>query len=163
MASGVVQALQDCNKPISGWVNVPEDCVRSVPSITLHGACPAGINEPTRAGVTGTNEIIRILQSAQPDDLCICLISGGGSALLPSPIEGISLQDKQTITRQLSAAGANIAELNAVRKKLSRVKGGWVSTILHTIPSFHSYHFLMYWETPWTSLHRAPQCQTREG
>ena len=124
MASGVVQALQDCNKPISGWVNVPEDCVRSVPSITLHGARPAGINEPTRAGVTGTNEIIRILQSAQPEDLCICLISGGGSALLPSPIEGISLQDKQTITRQLSAAGANIAELNAVRKKLSRVKGG---------------------------------------
>ena len=53
MASCVVQALQDCNKPISGWVNVPEDCVRSVPPITLHGARPAGINEPTRAGVTG--------------------------------------------------------------------------------------------------------------
>ena len=52
------------------------------------------------------------------------LISGGGSALLPAPIAGISLADKQHVTRFLSAAGANIAELNTVRKQLSRIKGG---------------------------------------
>ena len=56
--------------------------------------------------------------------MCLCLLSGGGSALLPAPVPGISLADKQAVTRHLSAAGANIAELNTVRKQLSRIKGG---------------------------------------
>jgi glycerate 2-kinase len=54
----------------------------------------------------------------------LCLISGGGSALLPAPVEGISLDDKLAVTRHLSGAGANIEQLNAVRKQLSRIKGG---------------------------------------
>ena len=54
----------------------------------------------------------------------ICLLSGGGSALLPAPIDGVSLEDKQQVTRFLSAAGANIEQLNTVRKHLSRIKGG---------------------------------------
>src|SRR5690606_21458383 len=62
--------------------------------------------------------------SLEPDDLCIVLISGGGSALLPAPVAGVSLADKQAITRGLSRAGATINELNCVRKQLSRVKGG---------------------------------------
>jgi hydroxypyruvate reductase len=56
--------------------------------------------------------------------LCLCLISGGGSALLPAPVEGISLADKLAVTRFLSGAGANIQQLNTVRKQLSRIKGG---------------------------------------
>ncbi|MDB5337011.1 MAG: D-glycerate 2-kinase, partial [Planctomycetaceae bacterium] len=60
----------------------------------------------------------------QPRDLCLVLLSGGGSALLPAPVAGISLSDKQAVTRFLMSSGATINELNTVRKRLSRVKGG---------------------------------------
>ena len=56
--------------------------------------------------------------------MCLCLLSGGGSALLPAPVEAITLDDKLAVTRHLSAAGANIEQLNTVRKQLSRIKGG---------------------------------------
>ncbi|MEX2559745.1 MAG: DUF4147 domain-containing protein, partial [Pirellulales bacterium] len=59
-----------------------------------------------------------------PDDVCVVMLSGGGSALLPAPVIGVSLADKLAITRHLSAAGANIRKLNTVRKQLSRFKGG---------------------------------------
>jgi hydroxypyruvate reductase len=128
MAAGLEEALRsliaDGARPLQGWVNVPEDCVRSLLHIHLHAARPAGVNEPTPEGVRGTQEILRLVESATPRDLCVFLISGGGSALLPAPIDGITLQDKQRVTRFLSGAGANIHELNTVRKQLSRVKGG---------------------------------------
>jgi glycerate 2-kinase len=126
MAAGIELALAEIAeaKRLTGWVNVPEDCVRSLPHITLHGARPAGINEPTKAGVEGTQRILSIIESLGPKDLCLCLISGGGSALLPAPIEAITLADKQAVTKHLSDAGANIEELNTVRKQLSRIKGG---------------------------------------
>lgn len=111
-------------KQVVGWVNVPEDCVRRLQRIRLHPARPPGVNEPTEAGAAGAMEILRIVGSLGPDDLCLCLISGGGSALLPAPAEGITLADKLAVTRHLSAAGANIEQLNAVRKQLSRIKGG---------------------------------------
>ncbi len=63
-------------------------------------------------------------QASGPGDLCLCLISGGGSALMPAPVEGITLDDKLAVTRHLSSSGANIEQLNAVRKQLSRIKGG---------------------------------------
>ncbi len=111
-------------KQLTGWVNVPEDCLRSLRHIHLHAARPAGVNEPTSDGVRGAAEILRLVESLQPQDLCLCLISGGGSALLPAPVDGITLADKAAVTRHLSGAGANIEQLNAVRKQLSRVKGG---------------------------------------
>ncbi|NUQ60966.1 MAG: DUF4147 domain-containing protein [Pirellulales bacterium] len=111
-------------KRLVGWVNVPEDTVRPLSRIRLYGARPPGVNEPTEAGVAGTAEILKIVESLGPDDLCLCLISGGGSALMPSPVEGITLADKLAVTRHLSGAGANIEQLNAVRKQLSRIKGG---------------------------------------
>ena len=92
--------------------------------IHLHPARPAGVNEPTTEGAAGTERILQIVLSLGPDDLCIALISGGGSALLPAPIEGVSLADKLAVTRFLSAAGADITELNTVRKQLSRIEGG---------------------------------------
>ncbi len=111
-------------KLVDGWVNVPADTLRVTERIHLHPARAAGVNEPTAEGVAGSEEVLRIVSSLGPNDLCIALISGGGSALLPAPIEGISLADKVAVTRFLSAAGANIAELNTVRKQLSRIKGG---------------------------------------
>ncbi len=129
--AGMAAAVEDVlgerllrEKQVSGWVNVPDDCVRELSAIRLHGARPAGINEPTQAGADGATQILRLVESLEPRDLCLCLISGGGSALLPAPVEGISLADKLAVTRFLSAAGANIEELNTVRKQLSRIKGG---------------------------------------
>lgn len=127
MAAALEQALGPrvlAEKQLAGWVNVPEDCVRKLARIHLHGARPAGLNEPTEAGVAGTREILKLVEGLGPDDLCLCLISGGGSALLPAPVEGITLADKQAVTRHLSGAGATIGELNTVRKQLSRIKGG---------------------------------------
>ena len=108
-------------KQFSGWVNVPADCVTpdaeafplgrkqgldggGTGRIHLHAARPAGVNEPTPEGAAGADEILRIVSSLQPNDLCIALISGGGSALLPAPIDGILLADKLAVTRFLSAA-----------------------------------------------------------
>ena len=127
MAAAVEIALGEKvlkEKKVQGWVNVPEDCVRDLSHIHLHAARPAGVNEPTQAGVEGTEKILQLAASLGPNDVCLCLISGGGSALLPAPVDGITLADKQAVTRHLSAAGANIEQLNAVRKQLSRIKGG---------------------------------------
>ncbi|MDA0587223.1 MAG: DUF4147 domain-containing protein [Planctomycetota bacterium] len=107
-----------------GFVNVPEDCVRPLQKIVLHGARPAGINEPVQAGVDGAARILGLVEGLARNDLCLVLISGGGSALLPAPIDGVSLADKQTVTRLLMHGGATINELNCVRKQLSRIKGG---------------------------------------
>lgn len=127
MALGLEEALGPqilFSKQASGWVNVPAHCVRPLACTTLHPARPAGKNEPTEEGVAGTNRILEIVSHLGSRDLCICLISGGGSALLPAPVAGVSLADKQALTRFLSGDGANIRELNTVRKQLSRIKGG---------------------------------------
>jgi glycerate 2-kinase len=79
---------------------------------------------PNEAGIEGTQHILRLLGQANETTLVICLLSGGASALLVSPADGITLQDKQEATRLLLNAGASITELNAVRKHLSAVKGG---------------------------------------
>jgi glycerate 2-kinase len=109
---------------VVGIVNVPADCVRPLCRITLYPGRPAGLNEPTESGVDGTRAILSLVSSLKPNDLCLVLLSGGGSALMPAPIAGISLFDKQVVTRFLASAGATIHELNSVRKRLSRIKGG---------------------------------------
>ena len=119
-------------KEVIGWVNVPADCVElaeaesttRISKVVLHAARPAGRNEPTAEGVAGTQKILRIVGGLGPNDLCICLISGGGSALLPAPIEGLSLEAKGALTREIAARGGTIEQLNAVRRELSLVKGG---------------------------------------
>ena len=126
MALGLETALGSrlLDTKVTGWINVPADCVRPLHRIPLHAARPAGLNEPTAAGVFGSERILELVASMRENDLCLVLVSGGGSALLPLPINGISLADKQAVTRHLSRAGATIHELNAVRKRLSRIKGG---------------------------------------
>ncbi|MEO8361479.1 MAG: DUF4147 domain-containing protein [Vicinamibacteria bacterium] len=79
---------------------------------------------PDAAGVKAGEAVIRLLATAQEDDVILLLLSGGASALMPAPIEGVSLADKQRVTRRLLKVGATIAEMNAVRKRLSRLKGG---------------------------------------
>jgi len=111
-------------KQVSGWVNVPSDCVEPARRVRLHAAREAGVNEPRPAGVAGTQEILRLVDQLGPRDLCLFLISGGGSALLPAPIDGLSLQAKVALTREISSRGGSIEQLNAVRRELSTIKGG---------------------------------------
>jgi glycerate-2-kinase len=89
----------------------------------------AGHPLPDEAGVKGTEEIIRLVRGADEKTLIICLLSGGGSSLLVSPADGITLNDKIETTRLLLSAGADIEELNTVRKHLSKIKGGRLSEI----------------------------------
>jgi glycerate 2-kinase len=126
MAAGLEAALAGTRwaDRLSGWVNVPSDCVRPLKTIGLHPARPAGVNEPTPDGVAGAEEILRRVGQLTADDLCLVLLSGGASALLPAPAAGISLADKLAVTRLLMAGGATINELNCVRKHLSAIKGG---------------------------------------
>ncbi len=79
---------------------------------------------PDKNGVRGTSNILRLLSKTGEKDLVICLVSGGGSALLVQPHKGITLQDIQTTSAELLACGATIDEINTVRKHLSSVKGG---------------------------------------
>ncbi len=126
MATGAESALLEHlpASQLSGWVNVPADCVRPLQRIHLHAARPAGINEPTSEGVNGTNEILRRISNLQKNDVCLVLLSGGASALLCSPVPQISLADKLAVTRALASSGAPIQELNLVRTQISQVKGG---------------------------------------
>jgi glycerate 2-kinase len=126
MAGALEQVLGAHGDRVTGWVNVPDDGQppSSGQRILIHPARPAGHNHPTAAGVRGAEEMLRLLAEVGPDDVAFCLLSGGGSALLPAPIEGVTLGDKQAVTALLHACGATIHEMNAVRKHLSRVKGG---------------------------------------
>lgn len=79
---------------------------------------------PDAAGRQAAQRIFEKVQGLNNDDLVLCLISGGGSALLALPVEGVSLEDKQALNKALLKSGANISEMNTVRKHLSAVKGG---------------------------------------
>ena len=79
---------------------------------------------PDAAGQAAAARMLRLARELGPDDLMLCLISGGGSALLALPAEGLSLTDKQAVNRALLASGAAIGEMNCLRKHLSAIKGG---------------------------------------
>lgn len=89
---------------------------------------------PDRDGWEGTRRLVKFLSQTGKDDLVIFLVSGGGSSLLVSPMPGISLQDKIKLTNQLLRCGANIKEINAIRKHISQVKGGRLAQLAH--PAF---------------------------
>ncbi|RDI26170.1 glycerate 2-kinase [Pseudacidovorax intermedius] len=79
---------------------------------------------PDDAGLAASAALLAAVQGLGPEDLVLCLVSGGGSALLPWPLPGLTLADEQAIARQLLASGASIAEMNCVRRHLSGIKGG---------------------------------------
>ena len=91
---------------------------------------------PDQAGVFGVEQMLSLKDqySINEKDLVICLISGGGSALMPSPVEGISLADKQRINDLLIVGGPTIQEINTVRKHLSRIKGGRMGKFFFPAP-----------------------------
>jgi hydroxypyruvate reductase len=121
-----VEALWSADAPLSGLV------------VTRYGHTPprpAGLPErievveashpvPDAAGLEAADRILALSHGLSADDLVLCLISGGGSALLTLPAEGLTLQDKQAVNQALLDSGAHIGEMNCVRKHLSRIKGG---------------------------------------
>lgn len=134
MAAGVEASLSppQVEAKLTGWVNVPADCQRPLQKIELHAARPAGVNEPTSDGVLGSQHILELVSSLTDDDLCLVLISVAASALLPAPIVGITFEEKLAVTQFLMRSAATIQELNTVRKRLSRIKGGG---LLRTAPA----------------------------
>ncbi len=121
-----VEALWPADAPLSGLV------------VTRYGhtpSRPAGLRQrievveaahpvPDAAGLQAAQRILQLTQGLTANDLVLCLISGGGSALLTLPCDGLTLEDKQRINRQLLESGAHIGEMNTVRKHLSAIKGG---------------------------------------
>lgn len=97
-----------------------------VTHVTVH---EAGHPIPDEAGVRATRTLIDFVTGRGPRELLICLLSGGGSALSPAPVEGITLAEKQEVTRLLLACGATIHEINALRKHISRMKGGQLARL----------------------------------
>ncbi len=79
---------------------------------------------PDAAGEAAAQRMLQVVQGLNANDLVLCLISGGGSALLPLPAPGLTLADKQAVNRSLLASGATISEMNCVRRHLSAIKGG---------------------------------------
>ncbi len=86
---------------------------------------------PDAAGLTAAERMLDLVTGLQPDDLVLCLISGGGSSLLPLPAAGLTLQDKQALNRELLKCGATISEMNCVRRHLSAIKGGRLAAACH--------------------------------
>jgi hydroxypyruvate reductase len=86
---------------------------------------------PDQAGLDAARRMLALVRDLGPDDTVICLISGGGSALLPLPLDGITLADKQAVNRALLASGATISEMNCVRRHLSGIKGGRLAAACH--------------------------------
>ena len=121
-----LESLWPMDAPLSGLVvtryhHTPPRPAGLVPRIeVVEAAHPV----PDEAGLQASERMMALCQGLTPEDLVICLVSGGGSALLTLPAEGLTLADKQQINRALLESGANILEMNTVRKHLSRIKGG---------------------------------------
>jgi glycerate 2-kinase len=112
-----------------GWINVKEGHLIDEPlpeTLVIH---EAGHPIPNEAGQEGARRILDLARQAGERDLVFCLISGGGSALLPAPVEGISLADLQALTGAMLRCGATINEINAVRKHCSQLKGGQLARV----------------------------------
>jgi glycerate 2-kinase len=127
MAAGVERMLGPerlARHRVTGLVSVPEGCGQRLERIEVRETRPAAINLPTPAVVTATRDILQRVGSLGPRDLVIALVSGGGSACLAAPREGVTLDEKIALTRRLAADGADIATLNTARSRLSLVKGG---------------------------------------
>ena len=86
---------------------------------------------PDQAGLDAAHRMLQLVQGLSSDDVVLCLISGGGSSLLPLPMQGVSLHEKQQINRALLASGATISEMNTVRRHLSAIKGGRLGAACH--------------------------------
>ena len=112
----------------AGLINVKYGHVEKLETIKIQ---EAGHPVPDENGIAGAQKIYQLASSADAKSLVICLISGGGSALMPFPVNGISLENKQETTRILLACGATIHEINTIRKHLSVIKGGGLAKAVY--------------------------------
>ncbi len=119
MALALEQILGD--KITSGLVVVKTGHTEELKKITLKEASHP---IPDQSSHDGAKALLELAKKANKDDLVITLVSGGGSALATLPVDGVTLADKQAMTKQLLSSGATIHEINAVRKHLSQIKGG---------------------------------------
>ena len=124
MAAGVEEVLGD--RVSEGVVNVKYGHVAPTRRIKIHEAAHP---VPDEQGLAGTRQMVELLEGAGPRDLVIAVISGGGSALMDLPVEGITLEDMKALTDALLMSGATINEINTIRKHLSQVKGGGLARI----------------------------------
>lgn len=108
---------------IVGVLPTGTSSVDGLPFPMVVGGHPTPTGESERAG----REVLRLAASLKPDETLVVLLSGGASALMAVPAEGLTLADKQATTQQLLRAGADIHALNTVRKHLSGIKGGWLA------------------------------------
>ena len=121
-----VEALWPVDKPLEGLVVTRYGHIPPRPDglqqriVIVEASHPV----PDAAGLEAAQRILAMVQGLTKNDLVLCLISGGGSALLTLPADGLTLEDKQRINTELLNSGANIGEMNCVRKHLSRIKGG---------------------------------------
>jgi len=123
MAEALEELLGDRIK--DGTINVPYACPPyHTQRVKLqHASHPI----PDISGVKGASQMLNLVSQAEENDLVICLLSGGGSSLMPQPCTGVSLRDKRRATDALLKSGATINEINTVRKHISGFKGGWLA------------------------------------
>ncbi len=127
MARAMEEMLQD--NITGGWINIPSLPKKNkLKKVIIHKARHP---TPDSHGVSGAKQIKKILQKAGKDDLVIAVISGGGSALMPLPAEGITLKEKIALTSLLLKTPATIHEINVVRKHLSQIKGGQFACVAY--------------------------------
>jgi glycerate-2-kinase len=123
MAEVLEELLGDRIK--DGTINVPYACPPyKTRRVKLH---PASHPVPDISGVKGAGYMLNLVGRAEENDLIVCLLSGGGSSLMPQPCTGVSLRDKRRVTDALLKSGATINEINIVRKHISGFKGGWLA------------------------------------
>jgi glycerate-2-kinase len=121
MAEVLEEILED--RITGGVVNVPEGTASKYRARKIE-LVEAGHPLPTEAGVKGAERMMGLVSDLGPQDLVVCLLSGGGSALITLPADGISLDELRETTQLLLKSGASIQEVNAIRKHLSKIKGG---------------------------------------
>lgn len=126
MAKAIEEILGE--RVSKGLITVKYDHLEELKKIRIQ---QAGHPVPDQNGLDGARKIYQLAKSATEKTLVICLISGGGSALMPLPRAGITLEDKQETTRALLACGATIHEINTIRKHLSAIKGGGLSKAVY--------------------------------
>jgi len=126
MAQAVEQILAD--RITGGVINTKYGHSRPLQRIEVNEAAHP---LPDERGMEGTEKIVKLLREADKETLVLCILSGGGSALMPHPAAGISLEEKQQTTQRLLQSGASIEETNAIRKHLSGIKGGRLCQLAH--------------------------------
>jgi len=128
-SAAMARALEDhWQGPLSGLVVTRYGYGVACRSIEI---VEAGHPVPDEAGEAAARRMLELVRGLTADDLVLCLISGGGSSLLPAALPGLTLADKQALNRALLASGASITEMNCVRRHLSAIKGGRLAAACH--------------------------------